>query len=65
MPTTSMNGLIRTSIALRPDQYEALRQLALEKSNSTGGKPDSGEILRGIIDLFMEQRAAKPKKRKK
>ena len=48
---------IATNVRIRADQWEALRREALERALARrGGKADASEVLREIIDSWLETR---------
>jgi len=44
-----------TTVRLRADQWKTLRELALKRAVAMGGKPDASQILREIIDDWMQR----------
>lgn len=48
---------IATNVRLRADQWEALRREALDRALARrGGKADASEVLREVIDVWLESR---------
>lgn len=52
-------GFVKSSLMLRPDQWQWLRQLATEFSVEFGGPPDVSRLIRGMIDEHRKRRQAK------
>jgi hypothetical protein len=47
-----------TTVRLRADQWHTLRELALKRAVAMGGKPDASQILREIIDDWIQRQRA-------
>ncbi len=63
------NGLKKTTIYLRGDQYMRLHAMGLEKAlDARGGRTDVSLIIRNIIDTYLEafdEASPKPKRVRK
>lgn len=48
----------RTTLGIRPEQLQALREVALERAAARGGaaKADVGELVREILDAWLRVR---------
>jgi hypothetical protein len=44
-----------TTVRFRADQWRTLRELALKRAVAVGGKPDASQILREIVDDWIQR----------
>lgn len=58
-------GLIRKEIRLRGDQFYYLTMLSAEATLKAGEEVNVSEILRGILDTYMQSESKSKSKKKK
>lgn len=60
-------GMAKTTLYLRPDQYDQLREMAIHRLlvDSSAERLDVSALVRGIIDLFLKSKAEEAKQKGK